>query len=72
MKHQQAIEAMLANFHASWMNADDKAEMNRELLNAVGKTMEELDADIETGVQNGYSVETQLEICKALMLVSVN
>ncbi len=57
---------MFSNFHASWMDADDRTEMNRELLKSLGKTMEQLDDDIEVGVRNGYSVQTQLEICQSI------
>jgi hypothetical protein len=67
LKHQQAIEEILTYFHESWMNAEDKAEMNRGILKSFGGTMGSLDARIETGIRNGYSVKNQLALCRCIV-----
>jgi hypothetical protein len=74
MRHQKIIADLLSSFHEEWMDFDDKAKMNSELLRAAGKTMEQLDAEIEIGVRNGYPPETQLAIYKRVvaMLVKPN
>lgn len=69
MKHLATIEAILAMFHQPWMNAEDKAEMNQRLINASGRTLEQWDADIETGVRNGHSVEDQLKVAHVVATV---
>lgn len=65
MKHEAAIKGSFALFYESWMNDEDKAEMDSEMLMAMGKTMEELDAAIEAGEQNGYPVAVQLKLIAA-------
>lgn len=67
MKHLKVIEDMLSGFHEPWMDSADKAQMNQELLKATGLTLEQLDADIETGVQNGFSVQSQMILVKRLI-----
>jgi hypothetical protein len=67
MKHLKSIEAILAKFHEPWMSDAEKEEMTAELLKSTGTTLERIDADIETGVINGHSVENQLEILERLL-----
>lgn len=72
MKYESAINEILSLFHSPWMDAQDKEEMNREVLKAMGKTMEELDDEIEKGVIRGYSVETQVELARKLVSIMEN
>jgi len=67
MKHKRAILSILANFHRSWFSDEERQEMNRWLLNAIGKTMEQIDKDIETGIKNGYPIEQQMEIVRRVI-----
>jgi hypothetical protein len=67
MKHKKTILSLLAHFHESWMDDEDREEMNRELLRASGKTMEQLNEDFETGIKNGYSIEQQMEIIRRIL-----
>lgn len=67
MKHYAAIKAILANFHEPWMSAADKDAMDREILRAMGKTLTQLNADIQAGVAKGYSVETQVYLSKVVI-----
>lgn len=60
MKYEATINEMFSIYHESWMNAQDKVDLNREILRLTGKTMEQLDEDIEIGVRNGYPPETQI------------
>jgi hypothetical protein len=49
------------------MNDEDREDMNRELLRASGKTMEQLNEDFDTGIKNGYSIEQQMEIIRRIL-----
>ena len=67
MKHATAIASLLAEFHEPWMSDEDKATLNAALLEAVGKTPEALDAEMETGIRNGLPLEKQMALAKALI-----
>ena len=63
LKHQAAIDALFNGFlNEDWMTESDKKEAIELCLKLQDKTLTDLDHDIEIGVQNGYSVETQVKI----------
>ena len=63
LKHGDTLYALLEPNFESWMSKADKLEYVILTLQSTGKTLNELDADVEVGVQNGYSPEEQIQIC---------
>jgi len=68
MKHATAIASLLAEFHEPWMDEEDKVALNAALLEAVGRTPEALDAEMETGIRNGIPLEQQMALARLLIL----
>ena len=66
LKHGEAISEFFEGVYESWMNEKDKSDFVNLLLNTQNKTIQDLDNDLEIGVQNGYSVEEQFEIVKKI------
>jgi len=62
MKYEKEIKTIFSLFYDDWMDEDDKANMDHHLLKYIGKTIEELSEDIDTGIKNGYSIKDQLNI----------
>ena len=62
MKHALTISQILSLFHESWMSIVERKQMDEDVLASIGKTMEQLNSEIEEGIRNGYSVEQQLSI----------
>jgi hypothetical protein len=56
MKHEKTIKRILAELHKPWMDESDKEQFDAEMIRQFGK---QLDADIETGIANGYTAEQQ-------------
>lgn len=67
MKHEATITYIFALFHEPWMSDTDKIGMNALLLRMMNVTMEELDAQIEVGVSNGYSPEEQAALARKML-----
>lgn len=67
MKHESTINQILALYHEPWMNAQDRADFNQEILVVMGKTMEQLDEEIEEGVHKGHSPETQVAMVRVVI-----
>jgi hypothetical protein len=49
------------------IDEDDWGEFESEVFKATGLSYEKLSDDIETGVNNGYSVEFQIKLLKDLL-----
>lgn len=64
LKHGAVIAAFFEGHYESWMSDNDKRELVETLLRQAGKTLGDLDAEIETGVRNGYPVEFQLALAR--------
>lgn len=67
MKHKKTVNEILALYHEWWMDENDRAEMDSEVLKLMGKTKEQLSELIEIGIKNGCSAQDQLEIIKKLI-----
>jgi len=67
IKHDEAIKQFFELFFEDWMSNEDKQEFIVGILDEMGITLEEFDRNIEIGLQNGYSVEQQIELCKHLI-----
>lgn len=63
MKHEQLVRRMLAELHESWMDEQDKADFDAEMIRQFGA---QLDADIDTGIASGFTGEQQECIVRAL------
>ena len=58
------IMSMFEFFFESWMGEEDKKEFIDLFLQKTGVTFKKLNDDIQIGVDNGYSVECQIDLCK--------
>jgi hypothetical protein len=61
MKHEQTIRRLIAELHQPWMNDADKSEFDAMMIEKFG---DKLDADIEAGIANGYTIDQQAEIVR--------
>ena len=67
MKYENEIESVLQrNFRKEWMS-DEDWEMFKNLLKDDGISIEKMSEEIEKGVENGVSVETQMIIINNLL-----
>ena len=68
VKYHQQINTMLKDiFYEDWMDEQDWAEFLEEVQSVTGIGFEKLSKDIEEGVKNGYSVETQMKLIKQVL-----
>ena len=65
-KHGRAIELFFEGMFESWMDDQDKAEFILLSLQQSGKTLSDVNEEIETGIKNGYSISQQLEAVRNL------
>lgn len=67
MENVQIVKNLFRElFFESWMSETDWAEVEADLLRQSNTSYEEMAKDIETGVQNGYSVDYQVKLMKDL------
>ncbi len=59
-KYATEVKKILSFMHLPWMDDEDKIEVEKQYLKAMGQTIESLSDSIEDGVKAGYSVEVQL------------
>jgi hypothetical protein len=65
MKHEKEIDQFLKDIiHEDWMSEQDYNEIISETFKQIGTDKEKLSIDIERGIQNGYSIETQFALVK--------
>ena len=68
MKYLIESEKLLKDlFFEKWMDNEDWKEFIIELEKASGVTLTSLANDIEIGVNNGYSLETQIALVKQVI-----
>lgn len=67
LKYEHAISALFEPLYEGWMTEEDREEARKLFLQKLGRTMEELDNEVAIGVQNGYSVETQLQLLHRIL-----
>lgn len=51
----------------SWMDEEDYEAIVKEMFEKTNGSYEELAKDIETGVNNGFSIQQQKDICKFML-----
>lgn len=65
MKYLKEVDTLLKElFLEKWMDDEDWIEFLEEVERTSGITRERLSIDIETGVNNGYTFETQIQMLK--------
>jgi len=67
LKHKDAIVQFFELLFWPGMTPEEKIKMVTEILDATDMTIKHLDEAIETGVQNGHSVEYQLALIAKLI-----
>lgn len=66
MKYEREIYKMFEDsLRDSWMDDADWAEVMK--LMKMRFDPEQMDKDIDTGIKNGYSLESQLELCRDIL-----
>lgn len=63
MKHELLVKRMLTELHEPWMDDQDKAEFDAEVMRLFGA---QLDADIDAGIANGFTESQQEGIVSSL------
>tara|TARA_B100000767_G_C19530149_1_gene436220 strand:- start:76 stop:294 length:219 start_codon:yes stop_codon:yes gene_type:complete len=65
MKYKKEINQLLKDLYfQEWMSEEDFEEFKVEYFKQAGITMEKLDEEMKKGVDNGFSVEAQIELTK--------
>lgn len=71
MKYEKEIDQFLRDIiYENWMNEEDYNEVITETFKQLGTNKEKLSSDIEIGVKNGYSIETQFALVKRVLNVA--
>ena len=67
MKYEIEIDEFLRSIiYESWMDDEDYNTILNETLNQLGISKKIISDDIETGVMNGYSIETQFRLVQII------
>lgn len=65
MSLEEAIDSFLREMlYESWMDEEDYQYVITETFKSTGITKDDIIRDLQKGVENGYSIEDQLEIAK--------
>lgn len=68
MKYQKEVNDLLKElFYESWFDENDWNEYLNELLLATNNSLEGLSNDIQTGIDNGYTLEFQLNLLRNIL-----
>ncbi|MEJ6520622.1 hypothetical protein PQI64_12770 [Shewanella bicestrii] len=68
LKHKDAIEQFFELFFDDGMCDEFKIQFVYSCLNLMGKEIIDFDNDLQTGVDNGYSIGFQLQMVKELIV----
>jgi hypothetical protein len=68
MKYEKEINEIIAIMipKEKWMSDSDYVEVVELTLKHIGTDLQAISSDIEKGINNGYSVESQIEALKNL------
>jgi hypothetical protein len=65
---QDEINSFLKElFYESWMDEDDWVMFLDELEKQSGASIQSLSNDLQVGLKNGYSIEKQFELARAVL-----
>ncbi len=67
LKHKQSIQMIFEMLFEPWMDDSDKFDFVIMSLAAIGKTIKDIDQDIQLGVENGHSAEFQVEMLRKIL-----
>lgn len=68
MKYEKEIDQLLRDIiYEYWMDEEDYNEVITEIFKQLGSNKEKLSSDIEIGIKNGYSIETQFALVKRVL-----
>ena len=71
MKYEKEIDDFLREIiYESWMDENDYNEVISQTFKQLEMNKEKLSNDIEIGIKNGYSIETQFAILKRVLNVA--
>jgi hypothetical protein len=71
MKYEKEIDQFLRDIiYEDWMDEEDYNEVITETFKQLGTNKEKLSSDIEIGIKNGYSIETQFALVKRVLNVA--
>lgn len=66
-RHGQQLVKILDDMREGWMTDAAHDEFVDGMLKQVGITMQQLDDEIQAGVDNGYSPESQVQIVRLVL-----
>ncbi len=62
MKYQKEIDSLVRELiYHSWMDDEDYKEVEKEIMVQMPNLKEQLSENLEAGINNGHSLEYQLE-----------
>lgn len=65
IKYEKEIKSLLRDlFYEKWMDEEDYLEIQEEVFKETGITIQELSNQIEIGINNGYSLDFQLNLMR--------
>lgn len=68
MKYEKEIDQLLFDIiYEDWMSKDDYDYIINDVLNEQGISKQSLSNYIETGIKNGFMLETQFDIIKKII-----
>lgn len=68
MKYQKEVDSLIRELiYDSWMNDDDYKEVEEEFLKLMPNIKIQLSKYLETGINNGHSLEYQLELSREVL-----
>lgn len=68
MKYEKEIDQFLFDIiYEDWMSKDDYDYIINDVLNEQGISKQSLSNYIETGIKNGFTLETQFDIIKKII-----
>lgn len=68
MKYEKEIDQFLIDIiYEDWMSKDDYDSIIYDMFNEHGITKESLSNDIEAGIKNGFTLETQFNVIKKII-----
>ena len=63
----QIKEAIKSIARKDWMDDNDWEEMEQQIFNTLGISYESMSEQIQIGIDNGHSLEMQIELLKKLV-----
>ena len=65
LPYEKEINEIMNALHESWMDKNEKSEFNKQMFELTSK--EKLSKLLQEGVDNGYPIEMQIELCPSII-----